>query len=196
MQIWGKNSMHRAGVAAGFGLLAMLAASAMAPAQAMQDEVVEVSAVPAQAVREVDDPATGVRWLLVRDEVHPAGPGRWIRMSEPAAATNDPETAHINLEEKTPPTEEAETEDVRPRDAESLDATVEPPAPILIRGGDPIIVVQSTPVLTARLAAVALEPATAGKLIQARLKATRARVWVIALGPGSAELAPPGVAGQ
>lgn len=77
-----------------------------------------------------------------------------------------------------------------------VSAEVRPPAQILVRGGDPVIVEQQTPVLTARLTAVALEPATAGRLFRVRLKATGARVWAIALGPGEARLAPPGVVGQ
>ncbi|HEU5351239.1 MAG TPA: hypothetical protein VFU55_06550 [Terracidiphilus sp.] len=148
-------------------------------------EMVEVSDAPTQAVREVDDRATGVRWLLVRDAVHPAGPGRWIRSDVPG---NDTETvADANGEQ-------AARADARTVAPQMPDGQVKPPAPLVMRGGDPIVVVQQTPVLTARLSAVALEPAAKGTLIQARLKATDARVWVIAVGPGEATLAPPTLA--
>lgn len=145
--------------------------------------VMEVSAAPLAAMREVDNLATGTRWLLVRDPVHPAGPGRWVQMDERPKATQAVETAEV---------------DAAPASGVEMpeSAEIRPPAVILMRGGDPVIVEQSTPVLTARLTAVALEPATAGRLFRVRLKATGARVWAIAVGPGEARLAPPGVVGQ
>lgn len=164
-------------------LVLMLAGVLATAAGAAAQQAFEVSPTPVVAVREVVDAGTGARWLLVRDPAHPSGPGRWIRAE---AGTRKTERA-----KGTPRTRgAAEAGSVMELGA------VKPPPAILIRGGDPVIVEQQTPVLTARLAAVALEPTTAGRLFEVRLKATGARVWAIALGPGEAKLAPPGVAGR
>lgn len=160
-------------------------------------EMVEVSDAPKQAVREVDDRATGVRWLLVRDAVHPAGPGRWIQVSERGGNEGDAAgRARAGKQTIAPEAGEMHPGEAAWGAAGSGAGSVKPPAPLVMRGGDPIVVVQQTPVLTARLSAVALEPAAKGRLIQARLKATDARVWVIAVGPGEATLAPLGMTGQ
>ena len=170
----------------------------MAQAEPVDAELAEVHDAPVEAVREVDDPATGVRWLLVRDQMHPAGPGRWIREGERGRETG--KQIKENQENKENLTSTASSDSARIDSATKdeltarADEQVKVPAPLVMRGGDPIVVVQQTPVLTARLAAVALEPAAKGKLIEARLKANDARVWVIAVGPGEATLAPPGLA--
>lgn len=61
------------------------------------------------------------------------------------------------------------------------------PQPV-IRGGDAIVVVESTPVLEARYDAVALGSAEKGKAMNARLKVNGKVVHAVALGPGRAAL--------
>ena len=171
--------------AAGFGDC-QSAATAAKPGAVLVSSAAEVA-----AVREVDDLATGTRWLLVRDPEHPAGPGRWVRSEEASPAESFATTG-----DKAAPAIGHQSDAAAGPSAAPLAGRVTPPAAILMRGGDLVIVEQQTPVLTARLAAVALEPATLGRLFRVRLKATGARVWAIALGPGEARLAPPGVVGQ
>ena len=38
-------------------------------------------------VQEIDDPSTGIRWVLSPDGIRPGGPGRWTRMGAPGAGT-------------------------------------------------------------------------------------------------------------
>ena len=63
------------------------------------------------------------------------------------------------------------------------------PPRIVIRAGDRLIVDESTPLLVARYAAVALAPAAAGERFLARFAAGAKPVQVVALGPGRAALA-------
>jgi hypothetical protein len=116
-----------------------------------------------QALRAIDDPATGTRWLLVRATDHSAGPGVLMRMG---------------------------AEDSQRRGDREAAGSVLPPAVPIIRGGDPLIVLEETAVAEARLDAVALGPAAQGAGFEARLRVTGQAVHVIALGPGRARLAP------
>jgi hypothetical protein len=118
-------------------------------------------AAPAQLVREIDDPHSGARWLLLRNPDHPAGPGRLVLAGH--AAKPDEESRAI------PPGETEETAQ-RP----------------VIRAGDRLIVEENTPVIDARLEAVALGPATSGSTFEARLKIGGKVARVVALAPGRA----------
>jgi hypothetical protein len=126
----------------------------------------EIRLIPA-AVREIVDPANGDRWLLVRDSATPGGPGRLIRV---------PKT-----------TETGSVMDARQSDSGAFGAvsTYRP----VIHSGDSLVIEQSSPVLEARFAAVALETAPAGARFRARLQATGAVVHAIAIASGRAALA-------
>lgn len=60
----------------------------------------------------------------------------------------------------------------------------------ILRAGDRLIVVEDTPVVEARLEAVALAPAAIGQRIPARLAIGGRVVQVLVQGPGRAALAP------
>ncbi len=114
---------------------------------------------PVQALRVLDDPSTGAHWLLVRTAAHPGGPGLLVR----AERTNSVHAAAARLDIQVPP-------------------------PVVIRGGDPLVVLDESGVAEASFDAVALGPAAAGKTFRARLRVTGRAVRVIALGPGRARL--------
>ncbi len=116
---------------------------------------------PVRAVRAIDDPATGMRWLLVRAANHPGGPGRLVRADMKRISASG-----------------------------ALQPAVVAPLPRVLRGGDRLIVIERTPVAEANLEAIALGPAAVGETCEARLSVTGRRVRVIALGPGRALLAP------
>ncbi len=122
-------------------------------------------------VREIDDPATGQRWLLERDPAHPGGPGRLVPAPGKAAVPDGNKRAGS----------------LAPRPAR---AAVPSPLKAIIRGGDRLVVEQHTAVIEARLEAVALGPARRGATFQARLKIGGKVVRAVALAPGRAELAP------
>ncbi|MGA3332875.1 MAG: hypothetical protein ABSC62_01785 [Terracidiphilus sp.] len=131
------------------------------------------SAEPAQAVTrpegeilgQIDDPHTGIRWLLMRDTANAGGPGRLVRIG------------HAGPDAKG-----------GTRGAASGAARLRP----LIHAGDALIVEEHTAVVDAWLAAVALGPAAAGAECRARLKIGGKVVRVVALASGRAELAPDG----
>jgi len=117
-----------------------------------------------QVVREIDDPHLGTRWLLVRDPQHPGGPGRLTMVPLVSNRTQRRRAGG------------AATEFVR-----------ELRLPV-IRAGDRLIVEAITPVVEARLEAVALSPAEVGSMLEARLKIGGRVVPAVALGPGRAAL--------
>jgi hypothetical protein len=109
-------------------------------------------------VRVIDDPYSGDRWLLVRDPSHPGGPGRLLLVSAVRRGPLNP--GHAGPE-------------------------IEAPAP-LIRPGDRVVVEENTPVVEARLEAVALGPAQPGSTFNVRLAVGGRVVRVVAVGPGRA----------
>jgi hypothetical protein len=117
--------------------------------------------VQVQIVREIDDPPSGVRWLLERDPSRPGGPGRLV----PAPEAHEGATTTLLKSAAALP---------------------------VIRTGDRVIVEQSTPILDARLEAIALNPALTGSPLKARLIIGGRVVQALALGPGRAQLAPEG----
>jgi hypothetical protein len=118
-----------------------------------------------ELVREIDDPNNGDRWLLTRDESHPGGPGLLMLVS----------TARIN-----PAINPAVL-----RNPTQKSPQVETPAPI-IRAGDLVILEENTPVVQARLEAVAMGPALAGAPFSVRLSIGGRVVRAVAIMPGRA----------
>jgi len=116
-----------------------------------------------EVVREIDDPHTGDRWLLVRDRSHPGGPGRLVLV------------AGVRIGAR--------------RDRAAVE-----PSPVelrpVIRAGERLIVEENTPVVEARLEAVALGPAVIGSPLDVRLRIGGRVVRAVALAPGRASLQP------
>jgi hypothetical protein len=125
---------------------------------------------PGVVTREIDDSATGDRWLLVRDMTNPAGPGRMVRI----------ETGKVALAGGV------EGEAGR-KDAQSPAAA---PVRPVIHAGDAVIVEEHTSVIDARLEAVALGSAAVGAEFKARLKIGGKVLRVVALAAGRAEMTP------
>ena len=111
--------------------------------------------------REIDDPNTGVRWLLMRNQEHPAGPGRLIQVKPVASSSGKPG---------------------------SLAAEVPAPALPVIHAGDTVTVEEKTAVVDAHLEAVALGPAAKGSSFEVRLKIGGKVLRAVALGPGQAAI--------
>lgn len=124
-------------------------------------------AVPSDAagdvLREIDDPATGIRWLMLRDPNRPAGPGRLV-----------PAPNAIVCREK---------------DCVSKQLCARREQPV-IHTGDAVTVEEHTPVLDMRLQAVALEPSLKGAYFTARLKVGGKAARVLAVAPGHAVFGP------
>jgi len=114
-------------------------------------------------VREIDDPHSGARWLLERNPDHPGGPGLLVL---------------VESSRKLVPQGQAGFE---PSGAEPR---------TVIRAGEWLIVEENTPVVEARLEAVALSPAVLGSVLDARLRIGGRVVRAVALGPGRAALQP------
>jgi hypothetical protein len=125
---------------------------------------------PGHVVREIDDSATGDRWLLVRDRANPAGPGRMVRIQ----ATKADSTNGIEGVQTRKGTQSAGAAPLRP----------------VIHAGDAVIVEEHTSVVDARLEAVALGSAAVGAQFKARLRIGGKVLRVVALAAGRAELTP------
>ena len=152
--------------------LAVLAAVAALPA-AGQNATAGAPPVEqrlGQVIREIDDSATGDRWLLVRDTKNPAGPGSMVRI-EPGKAglTGGIEGAPARKRTQSP--------------------TAAPVRPV-IHAGDAVILEKHTSVIDARLEAVALGSAAVGAEFKARLKIGGKVLRVVALAAGRAEMTP------
>jgi len=133
-----------------------------------------------QVIREIHDPHSEECWLLVRDWSRPGGPGRLVLQPGPAhsrtAANASGRMGGRNDGLDAP----ARTAPDRP------EGGLAPPE---IHPGDRLIVEEHTPVVEARLSAIAFAPAAAGAKLQARLDIGGKVVLVVALGPGRARLA-------
>lgn len=147
----------------GVCLLAMMAAGGV-QLYAAEPTVNAAGALPNRAniLREILDPATGDRWLLVRDPEHPGAPARMLRVSAEMKAESEAAGTETKLEPLA----------LKP----------------VIRGGDRVILTESTPVVDARFEAIALGPARLGSQVDVRLKLTGAVVKAVAVGPGQVEL--------
>jgi len=113
-----------------------------------------------EVVRRIDDPGAHGTWLLVRDPEHPAGPGRFLWVARAG----------------------------RPSDASAV-LPVQAVKPVIL-AGDRLVVEEQTPVVDARLAATALNPAVAGEPLRVRLEIGGRIMRAIAIAPGRAQLAP------
>lgn len=149
--------------------LCTLSSHKQTPAQALSATPVPVErqAVGNLVVRELVDPNNGDRWLLMRDPGNSAGPGRMVLAARGGAP-----------------------EKVKPADVSSLAsrqlnfATQLP----VIHCGERLIVEENTPLVIARLEAVALEPALPGSPLNVRLAIGGKVLRALALGPGRAVL--------
>jgi hypothetical protein len=128
----------------------------------------------AEIVRVVDDPATGNRWLLEKDTLHPGWPGRMVLVSG-ANETRHSAPGFAG--------QQVNTGGGAPNPATSLSEPV-------IRAGDRIVVEEHTALLDAKLEAVALSPAREGGVLRVRLAIGGRVMRAVAVGPGSALLAP------
>jgi hypothetical protein len=118
-------------------------------------------------VREIDDPHLGTRWLLMRNLDHPGGPGRLVMISVVGRTANQQRKLAASISE--PGTG---------------------PVPPVIRAGDRMIVEANSPVIEARLEAVALSPAAIGSPLDVRLRIGGKVFRAVALGAGRAALQP------
>ena len=148
-------------------LTAGLAGNAQAAAGASQSfaekqTVVSAGNFSGEVLREIDDPATGDLWLLVRDPARPAGPGRLLLVRHGTRLT-----AGAGGKTLTPARVVAQP---------------------IVRAGGQVLVEEHTPVVEARLEAVALEPAVQGAAFRARLTIGGTVVRVTAVSPGHAVL--------
>jgi hypothetical protein len=136
---------------------------------------IQASRVPAgEIVREIDDQRNGDRWLLVHDPSHPAGPGLLVLVS---AASMDPKD----------PTARTDSHGLKLKSPAGTEVATPAPTPI-IHGGDRVIVEENTPIVEARLEAVAMGPALAGSQFNARLSLGGRVVRAVAVEPGRAVL--------
>lgn len=120
------------------------------------------------AEREIDDPGTGDRWILMRDAAHPEGPWRMALISS----------------------ERTENRFGSARGARTR--SVSSSAPVLvIHGGDRVIVEEHTPVVDARLEAVAMGSAAQGSAFRVRLTIGGKVILALATAPGHAVVAAP-----
>jgi hypothetical protein len=123
---------------------------------------------PPEIVRIIEDPNTGVRWLLLRDPVHPAGPGRLVCSTE--LQSGEARNRFSGLQQGEP----AEPAPFRP----------------VIHIGDRLIVEEHSAVVDASLEAVALNAANLGSSLDVRLRIGGRVLRVLATGPGRASLQP------
>jgi hypothetical protein len=126
-----------------------------------------------QVVREIDDPHLGSRWLLYRDPTHPGGPGRLVQAGQVYAR----------------PVQAGKAAPGEGPAAGSAPLTGKLDRPV-IHAGDRVILEEDTPVVEARLEAVALNPALAGSPLRVRLRIGGKVVAATALATGRVELAP------
>ena len=123
--------------------------------------------LPVEVVRRIDDPAAHGTWLLVRDPVHRAGPGRFLWAPRGGSPVIQPGLS-------------ADAVSAQPGEAFK---------PVIL-AGDRLVVEEETPLVDARLAATALNPAPAGAPLRVRLEIGGHVLRAIAIAPGRARLAP------
>ncbi|MFZ2022585.1 MAG: hypothetical protein ACLPZY_17580 [Terracidiphilus sp.] len=159
-----------------------IAAAETAPAQTAKEnrdcaganDAAAIVVLPARsasaALGEIDDPATGDRWLMERNEMHPEGPGRLVRLAGVGGAAGG----------------FASAVKVRRQDAAGSDVSRQ----IVIHDGDVLVLEEHTALVDARLEAVALGSAMRGEELRVRLKIGGKVVRAVATIIGRAELLP------
>ena len=124
-------------------------------------------------VREIDDQATGLRWVVLRDQAHPGGPGRLFVAPGPVARHRMAlGTKSLLASGAAPAQNSTQISALRP----------------VIRQGEHLIIEEHSAVVDARLEAVALSSAKAGELLKVRLIPGGNILKVKALAAGSAML--------
>lgn len=121
-----------------------------------------------EIIREVDDPATGDRWLLKRNSQYPARPGRMVLVAR-QKSSQPPASAPMESADKG--FETGKTAEV-------------------IHAGDHLVVEEHTRRLDAVLEAIALAPAREGGSLRVRLSVGRRVVMAVAVASGRALLSP------
>ena len=116
---------------------------------------------PSDVFRAIDDPHSGVRWLLLRDAKNPGGPGRMVRTGSSSLSQSGQEKRKVGTETPLVP---------------------------VIRPGDKLMVEEHTATVEAHLEGVALGTARAGSPLEVRLRIGGRVVRAIALAPGRAAL--------
>lgn len=171
----------------GTALAVWVAAAMLAIGQGANEQSARVKATPpkiliseaqmqADVFREIDDPSSGDCWLLLRDPGDPGGPGK-LALETRRAGT--PKRRQSN-----PPTTVSGTGSTANLGSGAAAARVP-----VIHAGNRLIVEESTPVVKARLEAVALNPARIGSVFKVRLAIGGKVVRAVALGPGRAVFA-------
>jgi len=158
--------------------LVLLAVAAMAVPACGQVSPAAAGSSPeviyGRVIREIDDPHTGIHWLVVRDAGHPGGPGRLVQAAEFAGWHGDSSSGRSN------PVAQTAVDSLHP----------------VVRAGDRMIAEEHTQVADAQLEGVALEPAAAGAAFNLRLRIGGKVVRAVAEGPGKAILQPSLEAGR
>jgi hypothetical protein len=175
------------------------AGSALLP-PAAANPVATADPVAGSVMRTIDDPNTGLRWILLRDESHPGGPGRLVPAGDATATLREiaDSTEHLPEHPSTPgksvESTSAESLASRPKPVALVMSIkhepVQPPVRPMIRAGDHVRVEEHSAVVDARLEAVALGSASAGSVFNVRLAIGGKVMRAIADGPGRATLAP------
>ncbi len=119
---------------------------------------------PSDLLAETDDSSLGRRWLLYRNPRHPEGPGRWIALT--VAAPIPSQVASLPVQGS---------------------GALQRPT---IRAGDRVILEESTPIVEARLEAIALVSAFPGSRLRVRIVLGGKVLEAIAIAPGRVALAP------
>ena len=123
-----------------------------------------------EIVREIDDSATGDRWLLERDPRHPGGPGRMVLVGHEKTVRGSLETGN-------------EAWDNGSDRAPALQAPI-------IRAGDRVTLEEHLALVDASLEAIALGPARQGSELRVRLSIGGRVVRALAFAAGRATLVP------
>lgn len=111
--------------------------------------------------REIDDPASGARWLLVRSGIRPGGPGRLVLVGDPDLPAPD---SHLQI---------PVTHSLVP----------------VIRAGDALLLEEHTAAVDLEFEAIALGPARIGNRLRVRLELGGRMVNATATSCGHATLA-------
>jgi hypothetical protein len=167
--------------------------STSGPARGSSDARRAASIPAGDIVREFDDPHNGDRWLLVYDSTHPAGPGILLRIP---ALRHDTGTVSVGALARSggSPARNSDSPGTQDGGPSRISAPIPDPDAArdaevaVIHAGDRVILEESTPVVEARLEAVAMGPALSGSFFRARLTMGGHVVLAFAIAPGQATL--------